>query len=122
MQDLPIIQKTYDLIKWYVPILNRLPKQHKFMLGERMASNLYDLLEELIYARYATQKLERLEALNSKLDVIRHQTRLLLDFELIKIDRYQHAGELINTIGKDLGGWIKQQRKRSPRVNQGSLV
>ena len=25
MQDLPIIQKTYDLIKWYVPILNRLP-------------------------------------------------------------------------------------------------
>jgi hypothetical protein len=25
MQNLPIIQKTYDLIKWYVPILNRLP-------------------------------------------------------------------------------------------------
>jgi hypothetical protein len=26
MEELPIIQKTYDLIKWYVPILNRLPK------------------------------------------------------------------------------------------------
>ncbi|GEM_PF-5300943 len=24
MSDLPIIQKTYDLIRWYVPILNRL--------------------------------------------------------------------------------------------------
>ncbi|WP_242049104.1 four helix bundle protein [Planktothrix sp. FACHB-1365] len=23
MEELPIIQKTYDLIKWYVPILNR---------------------------------------------------------------------------------------------------
>jgi hypothetical protein len=31
MQDLPIIQKTYDLIKWYVPILNRLPRDHKFL-------------------------------------------------------------------------------------------
>ena len=30
MEELPIIQKTYDLIKWYVPILNRLSKDHKF--------------------------------------------------------------------------------------------
>jgi hypothetical protein len=29
MPDLTIIQKTYNLIKWYVPILNRLPKDHK---------------------------------------------------------------------------------------------
>jgi len=36
MQDLPIIQKTYDLIKWYVPILNRLPRDHKFLLGDRI--------------------------------------------------------------------------------------
>jgi hypothetical protein len=28
--ELPIIQKTYDLIKWYVPIVNRLPRDHKF--------------------------------------------------------------------------------------------
>jgi hypothetical protein len=27
MNELPIIQKTYDFIKWYVPILNRLPLQ-----------------------------------------------------------------------------------------------
>ncbi len=33
MEELPIIQKTYDLIKWYVPILHRLPKTHKFTLG-----------------------------------------------------------------------------------------
>lgn len=35
--ELPIVQKTYDLIKWYVPILNRLPRDHKFGLG---ATNL----------------------------------------------------------------------------------
>ncbi|MEL6384979.1 MAG: four helix bundle protein, partial [Cyanobacteria bacterium J06626_18] len=28
--DLPIIQKTYDLIKWYVPIINKLPRDHRF--------------------------------------------------------------------------------------------
>ena len=25
-EELPIIQKTYDLILWYVPLLNRLPR------------------------------------------------------------------------------------------------
>jgi hypothetical protein len=112
MQELPIIQKTYDLIRWYVPILNRLPKSYKFTLGDRIIWGLYDLLEELILVRYLQEKLSKLEALNPRLDILRHQTRLLLDFQLIKLERYEHAGRLINEIGMDLGGWIKQQRKR----------
>jgi hypothetical protein len=39
--DLPIIQKTYDLIKWYVPILHRLPRDYRFTLGDRMITGLY---------------------------------------------------------------------------------
>ena len=31
----PLFKKTYDLIKWYVPILNRLPRDQKFLLGDR---------------------------------------------------------------------------------------
>jgi hypothetical protein len=112
MSELPIIQKTYDLIKWYVPILNRLPRDHKFTLGDRIITGLYDLLEGLILARYATDKLNQLELLNGKLDILRHQTRLLLDFELIKTERYEYIGKLINEIGTELGAWIKQQRKK----------
>jgi hypothetical protein len=109
MTELPIIQKTYDLIKWYVPILNRLPRDHKFLLGDRITSGLYDLLEGLILARYAKEKRSQLEQLNSRLDILRHQTRLLLDFELIAIQRYEYAGKQLNAIGTELGGWIKQQ-------------
>ena len=76
--DLPIVQKTYDLIKWYVPILNRLPRHHKFHLGDRAIASLYDLLEGLIQARYAREKAHLLVALSAKLDVLRHQTRLML--------------------------------------------
>lgn len=111
MQELPIIQKTYDLIKWYVPILNRLPRDHKFILGDRMIGGLYDLLEILVQIRYSSSKLPQLETLNSKLDVLRYQTRLLHTFELIETRRYDHAGQQINAIGTDLGGWIKQQRE-----------
>lgn len=110
--DLPIIQKTYDLIKWYVPLLNRLPRDHKFQLGNRIVTGLYELLESLILARYQHDKLAQLQGINSRLDVLRHQTRLLLDFNLLSHKRYQYAGQLINGIGTDLGGWIKQQQNK----------
>lgn len=78
MKELPIIQKTYDLIKWYIPILNRLPRNHRFALGDRLVNNLYDLLEGLIQARYAkNDKLDQLKSLNTQLDILRYQTRLL---------------------------------------------
>ncbi|MFM7528006.1 MAG: diversity-generating retroelement protein Avd, partial [Nodosilinea sp.] len=116
MAELPIIQKTYDLIKWYVPILNRLPRNHKFLLGDRITSGLYDLLENLIQARYEQDKLSRLQSLNSKLDILRHQTRLLLDFELVADRRYEYISNLLNSIGADLGGWIKQQQRQQALV------
>lgn len=112
MNELSIVQKTYDLIKWYVPILNRLPRDHKFSLGDRMVSGLYDILEGLILARYGEEKLAKLEILNAKLDILRHQTRLLREFDLMSVERYEYVGKLVNEIGKELGGWIKQQKKK----------
>jgi hypothetical protein len=113
--ELPIIQKTYDLIKWYVPILNKLPRDHRFQLGDRMIAALYDLLESLILVRYQRHKLPQLQTINSKLDVLRYQTRLLLDFGLLSHQRYQYVGQWINDIGTDLGGWIKQQQAAGDR-------
>jgi hypothetical protein len=115
MNELPIVQKTYDLIKWYVPILNRLPRSHKFSLGDRIIAELYDLLKNLIVARYAKEKLTILEPLNGTVDLLRHQTRLMLDFELMKPDRYEYASKLIVEVGTQLGGWIDQQ-KRKPKT------
>lgn len=113
MSNLPIIQKTHDLIQWYVPILNRLPRDHKFTLGDRLISGLYDLLEGLIKARYARDKLPQLRQLNVQLDILRHQTTLLLNFKLLSVRRYEYVGQHINSIGSELGGWIKQQREKA---------
>ena len=31
--ELPIIEATLDLIRWFIPLLNRLPRSHKFSLS-----------------------------------------------------------------------------------------
>lgn len=110
--ELSIIQKTFDLIIWYVPIINRLPRTHQYRLGARIIDNLYDFYEGLLKARYKTEKLEILEPLNSQLDILRHETRMLEKMKLIPKYRYENAGKIINEIGAELGGWIKQQRRR----------
>ena len=112
MRELPIIQTTYDFIKWYVPLLNRLPRDHKFALGDRMVASLYDMMEGLIEARYASQKLDILLPLRGKLDILRYQTRLLFDFKLVNVKRYENASRKIDEIGKQLSGWIQQQQRK----------
>ncbi len=110
--ELKIIQRLYDLIKWYVPILNRLPKDHKFILGNKTIHRLYEILEDLITAQFSPQKLDKLQSINTKLAILRYQTRLLHDFELISTDRYEYVSRSLQEIGKDLGAWIKKQKQK----------
>ena len=109
--ELPILEATLDLIRWYVPLLQRLPRQHKFGLGDRLVSALYDLMEALVAARYARAKLPILEPLGARINLLQLQTRLLHDFHLIDLPRYEHASRLIAAIGRQHSGWLSQQRQ-----------
>lgn len=120
--ELTIIQNCYDLIIWFVPLINRLPRQYKFVLGDRIQQNLFEMLDELIAAKFESSKIVRLAGINVKLDVLRFQTRMLVDFDLIDGRKFTFVSSRINEIGVELGGWIKQQRTdatsggRSPEI------
>ncbi|MEM9005712.1 MAG: diversity-generating retroelement protein Avd [Cyanobacteria bacterium P01_F01_bin.86] len=117
-EELPIIQKTYDLITWMVPIIDRLPRTHRFTLGDRIIQELYNLLDSLIAARYTkANRLSVLRGLNTRLQVLRYQCRLLMDFKLVSLKRYEYMHRQINDIGQELGGWIRQV---GPRRQDGS--
>ena len=44
-EELTVITKTYDQILWSCKHTSRFPRQHRFVLGERIERQLYDLLE-----------------------------------------------------------------------------
>ncbi|MEB3189177.1 MAG: diversity-generating retroelement protein Avd [Snowella sp.] len=109
MNELSIIQKVYDLIQWYVPILERLPKSHRYGLGQRMTNLMYDIFEQLLYAKYnRAGRQERLQQINIQLDILRYQTRMLKDFTLMSAERHQYVNQRLADIGNELGGWRKQ--------------
>jgi len=106
-QELVVITKTYDLILWSCHHTSRFPRNHRFVLGERIERTLYDLLETLIRARYTRQRQPLLEQANLILEILRFQMRLAKDLQCLKVDSYGFAGKSIDEIGRLVGGWMK---------------
>src|SRR5258708_40371897 len=63
-RELVVITKTYDLILWSCNHTGKFPRNHRFVLGERIERGLYDLLELLIRARYNRERRSFLEQAN----------------------------------------------------------
>ena len=72
-EELVVITKTYDLILWSCNHTGKFPRNHRFVLGERIERTLYDLLEILIRAKYAKQRQLLLEQANLTLEILRFQ-------------------------------------------------
>jgi hypothetical protein len=63
-QDLTAIKKTYDLIPWSCNHTSKFPRNHRFVLGERIERNLNNLLETLIAAKYTKNRQRPLKDAN----------------------------------------------------------
>jgi hypothetical protein len=111
--ELTVITKTYDLILWSCQHTSRFPRNHRFVLGERIERNLYDLLESLLKAKYTRDRHSLLEQANLTLEILRFQMRLAKDLQCLKVNSYAFAAEAIDQIGKLIGGWLKSSGPRT---------
>jgi hypothetical protein len=115
-EELTVITKMYDLILWSCNHRSRFPRSHRFVLGERIEWNLYNLLETLIAAKYIKNRQRLLEEANLSLEVLRFQMRLAKDLQCMKVESHAFAVKSIDEIGRLVGGWL-----RSPQGENESL-
>jgi hypothetical protein len=99
--------KAYDLVLWSCQHVARFPRSHRFVLGERIERNLYDLLESLIQARYTRERRPLLARANLTLEVLRFQVRLARDLQCLRVGSYGFAARSLDEIGRLVGGWLK---------------
>ncbi len=107
LSEPPIFHKTYELILWFWPIVNKFPKSQRFVLGQRVENALIDFLELIIEAKNSKIKISALTKASIKLDKLRILVRLAKDLHFISIKQYQFAVMMIDEIGKMLGGWLR---------------
>ena len=108
-EEMIVITKTYDLILWSCHHTSKFPRNHRFVLGERIERNLYNLLETLIAAKYMKDRRRLLEDANLSLEILRFQMRLAKDLQCLKVESYGFAARAIDEIGRLVGGWLRSR-------------
>lgn len=106
-QNLAIFEKTYELILWLYPTVNKFPKTQRFVLGQHIENTILKILEGIVEANQERNKFIYLRKISVKLDKLRILIRLSKDLKFISIRQYSFVVEKVNEIGKMLGGWIK---------------
>ena len=109
-KESPIFSRTYDLLRWIIPVAVKFPRQHRFVLAQALQEDALRFHGYLVEAVHDPQPLAKLNQADAELDKLRLHLRLSRDFELVKPGQYAHAAGMITEIGRLLGGWKKKQR------------
>ena len=112
--ELFVIDRMYELVKWFLGRLEKFPRSHRYGLGQRIEARLYGVFEGLVQAKYAAgpEKIRTLETANLDLEVLRMLTRLGHELQMLPHKSHGYAAAEINEIGKMVGSWLKQQRSQ----------
>ena len=108
MEKFVLHQKTYDFVLWLYPLINRLPKNHRLILGRKLEEFALSLLMALMKAnkaRGSERKTMQIEA-SDTLDYLRIMLRLSKDTRLISVKQYLVSAEKLNEIGRMLASWM----------------
>ena len=112
-QEMQAVTKIYDVLKWLLPQISKIPRSHKFTLGDRITNSGLDVLMLLVEASYTRDKLELLRRANIKLEQMRYLLRICKDLEIFSLKKYEYISREINEAGSLIGGWTKQQKGRA---------
>lgn len=107
--ELIIIRKMEKYIEYMLTILIKLPRTEKFSIGTEIKTSMYEMLKYILLAS-KIDKRNRLEVYNVVDTHIYYQRiciRIMYNNKWIDMKKYRYSNELLDEIGKMLGGLIK---------------
>lgn len=110
MNESPLFVRTYDLLLWLVPQVQKFPRIHRFGLAERIQRVAMDFQDAIITAGKSKDEARRqwLQRADCHLEQLRLWLRLARDFKLITLAQYEYVARLIVEVGRLLGAWMKK--------------
>ena len=107
--DLPILKKSFELYKIFHEYRKIVPKQDRFTIYERSEEIILGIIEIFLEAGYTrqNQKSAILERADLKLNMLRFFVRLMKETHTLDLKKYSVLQEMIDEIGRMLGGWIR---------------
>jgi len=119
MKQSPIFTRTYDLLRWLIPLTVKFPRYHRFVLAAQVQETALRFQERLIEAGRSQQPAPILAQADTDLVKLRLYLRLCRDLKLVAFNQYEHGQRMVNEIRRLMGGWRGKvdpsvQTKRRP--------
>ena len=111
MEELKILQKTFDMINYAYPALAQYPKGEKFALVADIKRCMDVMLERIIEANKKYYKKTTLQELDVDVEKLKAYVRLSYNLGFLPPKKYEQWSGLVVEIGRMVGGWIKSVSK-----------
>lgn len=114
-KELVIFTQTYDLLTWLLPQCERFPKSQRFVITQRLQGAALDFQEAIFEAnaRSGALRLAHLQGADAHLNKLRLYLRLARHWGWLGSGQYEHVSHMVASLGRLLGGWIKQTNSAS---------
>lgn len=111
MEELKILQKTFDMMNYAYPALAQYPKGEKFALVVDIKRCMDVMLERIIEANKKYYKKTTLQELDVEVEKLKAYVRLSYNLGFLPPKKYEQWSGLVVEIGRMVGGWIKSVNK-----------
>ncbi len=109
MKESPIFTKTFDLLAWLLPATLKFPREHRFVLAQRVQNSAFNFYESITAASLSKQPEPYLQQADIDLQRLRLYLRLCQRLRFFNKGQYEHVSLMMEEIGKLLGGWRKKR-------------
>lgn len=118
-KHLPIYKMSYELVKIITDSARHFSRDFRPTLGATMSKEALDLVLCVYRANAATDKVEHIELMLEKMQVLEMLIQMSFDLRLLSPTVYAACIDMTESIGKQAGGWKKfAERGSIPRSNQ----
>lgn len=111
MEELKILQKVFDMMKYGYQALAQFPKSEKFALVADIKRCLHLILERVIEANKKYYKKTTLQELDVEVTKLKAYLRLSHELGFLPPKKYELWSAMVVEIGKMVGGWIKSAQR-----------
>ena len=114
--DLPIYRVGVQLLDLAIKAQQQMPRGVKRSLGDKISSHCMEMLDHMALAN-ATQRADRARHIEQLMTHLRATTVLLRvshDSRYVSTSLWAQSVQLLDSIGKQGGGWLKASATLSP--------
>jgi hypothetical protein len=108
-EEMIILTRTFDLLTWLVPKIERFPRLYRSTVTQRMIDATLDFQEALFDAQSqgGSTRQRHLRQADAALNKLRLYLRLAHHWHWLNDGQYRYVSTMVAELGRLLGGWMK---------------